>query len=142
VTNKVYSPQFVLWLIPLAVLARPRWRDFLIWQSCEVLYFFAAWWFLQSLAHPDRALPAEWYATAVFVHILGTLYFAAMVVRDIVRPQHDPVRNDGIDVDDPAGGVLDHATDWFVLRVPAAVGPAIVEGDDLEPVEAGSGATF
>ncbi|NEE19225.1 hypothetical protein G3M58_73760, partial [Streptomyces sp. SID7499] len=26
-TNKVYSPQYVLWLIPLAVLARPRWRD-------------------------------------------------------------------------------------------------------------------
>lgn len=25
-TNKVYSPQYVLWLIPLAALARPRWR--------------------------------------------------------------------------------------------------------------------
>ncbi|MER2137033.1 MAG: glycosyltransferase 87 family protein, partial [Arthrobacter sp.] len=30
-TNKVYSPQFVLWLVPLLALARPRWRDFLIW---------------------------------------------------------------------------------------------------------------
>ncbi len=32
-TNKVYSPQYVLWLIPLLALARPRWRDFLVWQG-------------------------------------------------------------------------------------------------------------
>ena len=25
-TNKVYSPQYSLWLVPLAVLAVPRWR--------------------------------------------------------------------------------------------------------------------
>ena len=46
VTNKVYSPQFVVWLIPLAVLARPRWRDFLWWQAAEVIYFFAVWWYI------------------------------------------------------------------------------------------------
>ncbi|CAM5736609.1 membrane protein [Streptomyces badius] len=45
-TNKVYSPQYVLWLIPLAVLARPRWRDFLVWQACEVMYFLGIWFYL------------------------------------------------------------------------------------------------
>ena len=36
-----------------------------------------------------------------------------MVVRDALRPEHDAVRRDG--VDDPTGGVLDHAPDarWF-----------------------------
>ena len=39
---------------------------------------------------------------------LGTqLWVAALVVRDILRPAHDPVRRGGLD--DPTGGVLDGA---------------------------------
>jgi hypothetical protein len=39
-----------------------------------------------------------------------------MVVRDVLRPENDPVRAESPDVDDPAGGVLDHAPDRFTLR--------------------------
>jgi hypothetical protein len=44
-----------------------------------------------------------------------------VVVRDILRPELDPVRADGSD--DPAGGPLDHAPDAIHLRPhpPAAV---------------------
>ena len=56
-TNKVYSPQYVLWLIPLAAMARPRWRDFLIWQTGEVLYFAAIWYFLQQYGTDNKGLP-------------------------------------------------------------------------------------
>jgi uncharacterized membrane protein len=131
VTNKVYSPQFVLWLIPLAVLARPRWRDFLIWQVCEVVYFFSAWWFLEGLANPERALPAEWYSAAILVHIAGTVFFAVMVVRDVLNPRTDPIRSERPGIDDPAGGVLDGAPDRFTLRgsvrpAPPSDGPAQV----------------
>ena len=112
-SNKVYSPQFVLWLIPLAAMARPRWRDFLVWQTCEALYFAAIWWFLQQYGTSDKGLPDGWYNVSVAVHLLATAWFAGMVVRDIYRPQHDPVRSDGEadDADDPGGGVLDGAAD-------------------------------
>ncbi|MEU8826133.1 glycosyltransferase 87 family protein [Streptomyces sp. NPDC048636] len=115
VTNKVYSPQYVLWLIPLAALARPRWRDFLVWQACEVMYFVGIWMYLAYTGSGDkhRGLPPEGYQLAIVVHLLGTLYLCALVVRDALVPERDPVRRDGSD--DPSGGVLDGAPDVFVL---------------------------
>ncbi|MDT0445997.1 glycosyltransferase family 87 protein [Streptomyces johnsoniae] len=114
-TNKVYSPQYVLWLVPLAVLARPRWRDFLIWQGCEVLYFLGIWMYLAYLNSEDQqGLAPGGYQLAILLHLLGTLYLCAMVVRDVLRPENDPIRRDGSD--DPGGGVLDGAEDVFTLR--------------------------
>lgn len=117
-TNKVYSPQYVLWLIPLAVLARPRWRDFLLWQSAEVVYFLAVWWYIHGYAEPDSALPDRGYWVAIGIHMLATAAYAAVVVRDVVRPSRDPVRAGGLD--DPAGGVFDGAPDRFALTVRAS----------------------
>ncbi|MEU1160736.1 glycosyltransferase family 87 protein [Streptomyces sp. NPDC090075] len=114
-TNKVYSPQYVLWLVPLAVLARPKWRDFLIWQACEVAYFLGIWMYLAYTTSGDahKGLPTHGYHWAIAVHLLGTLYLCAMVVRDILMPERDVVRRSGDD--DPSGGVLDGAEDVFVL---------------------------
>ncbi|WP_431043259.1 glycosyltransferase family 87 protein [Streptomyces sp. P1-3] len=114
-TNKVYSPQYVLWLVPLAALARPKWRDFLIWQACEVVYFVGIWMYLAyTYGEPaHRGLPPEGYQLAIAAHLLGTLYLCAVVVRDALMPHRDVVRQDGSD--DPSGGVLDQAPDVFVL---------------------------
>ena len=95
--NKVYSPQYVLWLVPLAALARPRWRDFLIWQTAEVIYWFSIWMYLSGTF---GGTGGRLYWAATFLHVAGTLFFAAMVVRDTLRPELDPVRADG--TDDPA----------------------------------------
>ena len=35
--NKVWSPQYSLWLVPLAVLALPRWRLLLAWKTLDAL---------------------------------------------------------------------------------------------------------
>ena len=117
-SGKVYSPQYVLWLVPLAAMARPRWRDFLIWQAGEVVYFAAIWWHLAGYGIEDaKALGVELYALATFIHVAATVFFAAMVIRDMIEPEHDPVRNDGVaaDADDPGGGPFDHAPDAFTL---------------------------
>ncbi|MCI0689676.1 MAG: glycosyltransferase 87 family protein, partial [Sporichthyaceae bacterium] len=106
-TNKVYSPQYAIWLVPLAVLARPRWRDFLIWQACEIVYWAGVWLYLLNGAG-GKGLSEHHYWIAIVVHLVGTAYLAGMVVRDILHPQHDPVRADGLD-DDPSGGPLDGA---------------------------------
>jgi uncharacterized membrane protein len=138
-TNKVYSPQFVLWLLPLAVLARPRWRDLLIWQACEAVYFVAIWWYLVGFNPDHQGLPPQWYAAAVFVHIGGVLWLVAMVVRDVRHPAQDPVRTDPVHrlpapagFDDPGGGVLDGAPDRLAHR-PGPPSPAVWLGFAAPP---------
>ncbi|MEU5097833.1 glycosyltransferase 87 family protein [Streptomyces sp. NPDC020996] len=137
-TNKVYSPQYVLWLVPLAVLARPKWRDFLIWQACEVVYYLGIWMYLAYTTSGDahKGLPQEGYHWAIAVHLLGTLYLCVVVVRDILMPERDPVRRAGDD--DPSGGVLDGAEDVFVLGVAARARRGHVPSIDGPHVEWGS----
>jgi uncharacterized membrane protein len=108
-TNKVFSPQYSIWLLPLAVLARPRWRPFLAWQAAEVLVLFTRFYFFVGNDKPGQGIGTWWFLTAVMVRDLVLLGYAALVVRDVLRPEHDVVRASGDD--DPAGGPLDGAAD-------------------------------
>lgn len=108
-TNKVYSPQYALWILPLAVLARPRWSAFLVWQASEVLEFAGVFYYLIGIDKPGQGLPFPWFVGSVLLRDAVLLGVAWLVVREVLHPELDVVRRDG--VDDPAGGVLDGTPD-------------------------------
>jgi uncharacterized membrane protein len=110
--NKVDSPQYALWLVPLAVLSRPRWAMLLFWQVTEVVLGAANLYLLINWDHPGEGLPLNLYLGMVVFRDLVLVALMALVVREVLTPRDDVVRRDG--VDDPAGGVLDGAPDGRV----------------------------
>jgi uncharacterized membrane protein len=117
--NKVDSPQYCLWLLPLAVLARPQWRVILLWQVSEVLLGVANFYSLVNLDKSVTGIPQWVYLAAYFLRDATLLWLVALVVRDALRPQHDVVRRGG--VDDPAGGVLAGSPDRWAGHSGSAV---------------------
>jgi uncharacterized membrane protein len=117
-TNKVWSPQYSLWLVPLAALAIPRWKvvatwmviDALVWVPRMMMYLEQA---NRAAGEPDRGLPPEWFQGAVILRDLAVVGLCALIVRAIYRPGTDLVR--ASDGDDPAGGVVEDAADARTL---------------------------
>jgi uncharacterized membrane protein len=111
-TNKVWSPQYSLWLVPLAVLALPRWRLLLAWMTIDALVWAPRMMFY--LGDDKKGLPIDWFLSFVVLRDLAVLGLCVLIIYEIYRPTRDLIRIGG--EDDPAGGVLDRAPDKFVLR--------------------------
>jgi uncharacterized membrane protein len=114
--NKVWSQQFVLWLLPLVVLARPRWGAFLAWQAAEVCYFVAFYGELMG-ATGRQVFPEGVFVLAASVRLITVAVLCVLVIREILRPERDAVRQTYDD--DPDGGVFDGApdADWLARRL-------------------------
>jgi uncharacterized membrane protein len=113
-TSKVWSQQFVLWLIPLAVLARPRWGAFLVWQVAELAYFFGFYAHLLNLANIYTMPEPAGFVYFSTVRWWGLVFLVAMVVRDIVAPHRDVVWETYRE--DPDGGDFVGARDSQLTR--------------------------
>ncbi|BBY18632.1 membrane protein [Mycolicibacterium litorale] len=107
-TNKVWSPQFSLWLVPLAVLALPHRRILLAWMTIDALVWIPRMLYLYG--ESNRGLPEQWFTATVLLRDIAVITLCALVIRQIYRPAQDLVRWGGR-VDDPAGGVFDRAPD-------------------------------
>lgn len=115
-TNKVWSPQYSLWLLPLAVLAVPRWRPLLFWQASEAVVWVLL--MLSFAGEANKGLSIYPFINAALVRDALVLMLVYLVIRDVLRPDKDLVRIAGDD--DPSGGVIENAPDRFTLpSVPA-----------------------
>jgi uncharacterized membrane protein len=123
-TNKVWSPQYSLWLIPLAVLAVPRWKPLLAWMTLDAVVWMPrmAFYLGVDLNNAKRGLPAEWFLGFVVVRDLIVLGLCILVIHEIYHPARDLIRAAGDD--DPAGGILDGAADRFTLNIGKRKRPA------------------
>jgi uncharacterized membrane protein len=107
-TNKVWSPQFSLWLVPLAVLALPHRRILLAWMTIDALVWVPRMMFLYG--EQNRGLPEQPFTITVLLRDIAVITLCALVIRQIYRPELDLVRCRG-QVDDPSGGMFERAPD-------------------------------
>lgn len=118
--NKVWSPQFSLWLVPLAVLALPHRRVLLAWMTIDALVWVPRMLYLYG--EQNKGLPEQWFTATVLLRDVAVVGLVVLVVRQIYRPEQDLVRMGGR-IDDPAGGVFDGAPDAFPARWPRQLRP-------------------
>ncbi|MFI5495480.1 glycosyltransferase family 87 protein [Actinoplanes sp. NPDC051859] len=106
--SKVWSQQYVLWLLPLIVLARPRWGAIIAWTVAEIGYFTAFYAELLG-AGGKPVIPEGTFVLASTLRLLTVMILCALVIREIWRPELDAVRDTY--ADDPDGGVISGAPD-------------------------------
>ena len=89
--SKVYSPQYVLWLTPLAIIAiidRRELTVFWFWQGAEVIYHVAIWQHLAQVTGATFGLPVVAYAVITLVRIGASIL---LLVRLAARHQSSRV---------------------------------------------------
>jgi uncharacterized membrane protein len=94
--SKVYSPQYILWLTPLAVLALSKDSQrfaFWVWQAGEALYHFAIWQYLASYSGAKFGLSEDLYALAILIRIAGLAYFSRALIKAALAERTQSLRN-------------------------------------------------
>jgi uncharacterized membrane protein len=108
--NKVWSPQYSLWLVPLAALALPRWRLLLAWMTLDALVWVPRMFYY--VGPSARGLPPDWFLATAVARDAIVVALMVLVVRTVLAPDTDPVR--ALGDDDP---------DWPVVAAPATSEP-------------------
>ena len=89
--SKVYSPQYVLWLTPLAVIALTNKKDlhaFWVWQATEVIYHIAIWQHIALVTDAKFGLGPTPYAVLTLLRIAGTIYLMAVLARRALQARN------------------------------------------------------
>ena len=118
ITSKVWSQQYVLWLLPLIVLARPRWGAILAWTVAEFGYFTAFYAELMG-AGGKPVIPEGTFVLASGLRLITVAILCGLVIREIWRPELDAVRETY--ADDPDGGPLNEPDAPWIAKWRRAV---------------------
>ncbi len=89
--SKVYSPQYVLWLTPLAVIALTNKKDlhaFWLWQATELIYHIAIWQHLAQVTDATFGLGPTPFAILTLLRIGGTIYLMAVLARRALQARN------------------------------------------------------
>jgi uncharacterized membrane protein len=89
--SKVYSPQYVLWLTPLAAIALTHKKDlhaFWVWQATEIIYHIAIWQHIAQVTDAKFGLGPTPYAILTLVRIGGTIYLMAVLARRALQARN------------------------------------------------------
>ena len=89
--SKVYSPQYVLWLTPLAVIALTNKKDlhaFWLWQATELIYHIAIWQHLAQVTDAKFGLGPTPFAILTLLRIVGTIYLMAVLARRALQARN------------------------------------------------------
>ena len=84
VFNKVWSPQYSLWLVIPAVLALPRWRLLLTWMTVDALVWPLLMWYM--LGPEKMGIPSELLDAALLTRLALLTVMVVLVVRQMLEP--------------------------------------------------------
>ncbi len=76
-TNKVYSPQFDLWLYPLLLLTAPRLVPVALFALADLAAYFAEFWWFAGMEHASPAGSYDMIAVAAGLRALVLLWLIA-----------------------------------------------------------------
>lgn len=86
--NKVWSPQYSLWLVIPAVLALPHWRLLLTWMTVEMLVWPATMIFMG--AESGNGMPPELFNLVIITRDALVITLVVLVVRKVLGRAEKP----------------------------------------------------
>ncbi|WP_087063609.1 glycosyltransferase family 87 protein [Corynebacterium glutamicum] len=87
--NKVWSPQYSLWLVPLAVLAFPQWKVLFPWMVTDAMVWPILMWHM--LGTDNKGLPHEMLDLIVISRDAFIVVMIVGVIRQMLGRRADPV---------------------------------------------------
>ncbi|MBW6438026.1 DUF2029 domain-containing protein [Actinoplanes hulinensis] len=122
--SKVWSQQYVLWLLPLIALARPKWGAVIAWTIAEIGYLAAFYAELMG-AGGKTVIPEGTFVLASTFRLVTVAVLFFLVAREIWRPELDDVRRSYGGADPDAGPLDGPEASWLTgFRGYFRVGPS------------------